>query len=140
MYFPIVLIFLIFSLFHIRSLLIPYEYVSTESIDYTVFSSLELNAIFLISSVKTLFLLLLNLCRNLKSNFFFIFFKTISINSFLFYVVYYIYNLRRLKTFFIVFKFKFFFLQHTFSYLLLFFLHHYCLNNCRFLDAIQFFS
>ena len=45
-----------------RSLLVPYAYVFTESIHYTLLSSFELKAILLNSSVKTLCLSLLNLC------------------------------------------------------------------------------
>ena len=45
-----------------RSLLVPYVYVSIESIDCIILSSFELKAILSISPVKTLFLLLLNLC------------------------------------------------------------------------------
>ena len=44
-----------------RSLLVPYAYVSIESIDCILLSSIELKAILLISSVKTLYLSLLNL-------------------------------------------------------------------------------
>ena len=46
---------------HTRSLLVPYAYVSIESIDYILLSLFELKAILLISSVKTLCLSLLNL-------------------------------------------------------------------------------
>ena len=52
---------LIFSFFHIRSLLIPCAYVSIESIDCVLLSSFELKVILFISSVKTLYLSLLNL-------------------------------------------------------------------------------
>ena len=45
-----------------RSLLVPYAYVSIESIDCILLSSIELKAILLISSVKTLYLSRLNLC------------------------------------------------------------------------------
>ena len=53
---------LIFSFLHIRSLLIPCAYVSIESIDCILLSSLELKAILLISSVRALCFTLLNLC------------------------------------------------------------------------------
>ena len=45
-----------------RSLLVPYAYASIESNDCFHLSSFELNAVLLISSVKTLCLSLLNLC------------------------------------------------------------------------------
>ena len=45
-----------------RSLLVPYAYVSIKSVDRTLLSSFELKEIFLIYSVKTLRLALLNLC------------------------------------------------------------------------------
>ena len=57
-----ILLRLIFSFFHRSSLFIPCAYVSTESIDYVLLSSFELNSILLISSVKTLCISLLNLC------------------------------------------------------------------------------
>ena len=44
-----------------RSLFVPYAYVSIKSIDCILLSSFELKAILLISSVKTLYLSLLNL-------------------------------------------------------------------------------
>ena len=44
-----------------RSLLVPYAYVSIESINYILLSAFELKATLLISSLKTLFLSLLNL-------------------------------------------------------------------------------
>ena len=53
---------LIFSFLHVRFLLIPYAYVSTELICYIILSSFELKAILLILSVKTLCFSLLNLC------------------------------------------------------------------------------
>ena len=62
MYCVIILLHLISSLLHTRSLFTPYAYVSTKSIDCILLSSLELKAILLISSVKTLCLSFLNLC------------------------------------------------------------------------------
>ena len=44
-----------------RSLLVPYAYVSIESINYILLSAFELKATLLISSLKALFLSLLNL-------------------------------------------------------------------------------
>ena len=53
---------LISPFLHIRSLLIPYAYVSIESIVSILLAGFKIKAIFLFSSVKTLSLLLLNLC------------------------------------------------------------------------------
>ena len=52
---------LIFFFLHIISLLVPYTYVSIELIDLILLSSFELKAFFLISSVKTLCLSVLDL-------------------------------------------------------------------------------
>ena len=52
---------LIFSFLHIGSLLVPYAYISIESIDRNFLSSFELKAILLISSVKTLCLSILKI-------------------------------------------------------------------------------
>ena len=57
----ITLLHLITSFSLTRSLLVPYAHVFIESIDWILLSSFELNAILLISSVKTLCLSLLNL-------------------------------------------------------------------------------
>ena len=51
-----------FTFLHTRSLLISYAYVSIESIDSILLSSFEVKAIFLIFSIKTLCVSLLNLC------------------------------------------------------------------------------
>ena len=77
---------LIFSFLCIRSLLIPCAYVSIKSIDYILLSSFELKAILLISSVKKIFLSLLNLRCVFNITFLILgdFFKTISIKFFLF--------------------------------------------------------
>ena len=58
----IILSCLIFCFLHVRSLLVPYANISTELIDCILLSSSEYKAIFLISSVKTPCLSLLNLC------------------------------------------------------------------------------
>ena len=50
----IILLHLVFSFLHIQFLHVPYTYVSTESIDCILLSSLTFNAILLTSSVKTL--------------------------------------------------------------------------------------
>ena len=52
---------LIFFFLHIISLLVPYTYVSIKLIDLILLSSFELKAFFLISSVKTLCLSVLDL-------------------------------------------------------------------------------
>ena len=62
LYLFIILLHLTSSFLLTRSLLVPYAYVSIESNDCILLSSFELNAILLISSVKTLCLSLLNLC------------------------------------------------------------------------------
>ena len=58
----IILLHLISSPLHATPLLIPHTYASIESIDCILLSSFELKAILLTSSVKTVCLLLLNLC------------------------------------------------------------------------------
>ena len=67
----IILLHLIPSFLLTRSLLVPYTWVYIESIDYILLLPLELWAILLISSVKTLCLSLVNLCRGFKINFLF---------------------------------------------------------------------
>ena len=69
----ILLHFYIFLLFFLltMSLLISYACVSMESIDCILLSSFEFNAILLVSSMKILFLLLLNLCCVFSLNLFF---------------------------------------------------------------------
>ena len=64
------MLYLISSFLHTRSLFIPYAYVSVGPIDCILLSSFELKAILLISSVKTLCFLLLNLCCVFKFYFF----------------------------------------------------------------------
>ena len=79
-------------LFHfVGSLLIPYGYVSIESIDCILLSSFELKAVLSISSVKTLCLSLLNLCCVLDIDLLFFinfyeFFNTIYVNFFYFFL------------------------------------------------------
>ena len=58
----IVLLHLISPFLHTRSFLVPYAYVSIESIDCTLLLSFKVKAILLIFSIKTLCLSLLNLC------------------------------------------------------------------------------
>ena len=55
-----------------KFLLVPYAYVSIESIDCILLSSFELKAILLIYSVKTLCLSLLNLCCVFNISFYFL--------------------------------------------------------------------
>ena len=96
----IILMRLIFSFFYIRSLLIPCEYVSIESIDCFFLSSFELKAIFLISSVKTLwFCLKIFACVfNIIFSYFLIS-SRLSASVSLFFKFYYIFNLRCFYTF-----------------------------------------
>ena len=61
LYFFTILLHLISSFSLTRTFLVPFAYVSIESIDYIVLSSFKLKAILLISSVKKLCLSLLNL-------------------------------------------------------------------------------
>ena len=73
-YFFIVLLYhyiWLFSFLHIRSLLVPYAYVSIQSIDCILLLSFELKAILLISSAKALCLSLLNPCCVFNISFFF---------------------------------------------------------------------
>ena len=63
-----ILLHVISPFLHTMCLLIPYVYVSIKSIDYILLSSFELKAILLNSSVKTLYLSLLNLCCDFKIN------------------------------------------------------------------------
>ena len=76
----IILLHLIYSLLHTRYSLVPYPYVSFESIDFILLSSFELNAILLISSAKTLFPSPLNLYCVFNAFFFFIFYKIFYVN------------------------------------------------------------
>ena len=85
----IILLHFISSFSLTRSLLVPYAYVSIESADFIILSSFELKAILLISSVKLLPLLLLNLCYVFEIDLLFFmnyydFFKTIY-NNFIFF-------------------------------------------------------
>ena len=57
-----IVIFTLYFFLHTRSFLVPYTYVSIESIDCILLSSFELKATLLISSVKTLWLRLLSIC------------------------------------------------------------------------------
>ena len=63
---------LIFSFSLIKSSLIPYAYVSDESIDCILLLSFELKATLIIYSVKTSYLLLLNLCCIFNINLMFV--------------------------------------------------------------------
>ena len=59
---------LVSSFLHTRSLLVPYTYVSIESIYCILLSQLAINAIFIASSFKTLCFLLLNLCYDFNTS------------------------------------------------------------------------
>ena len=82
----IILSHLVFPFLHIKCLLVPQVYVSTESIGCILLSSFTLNVILLSSSVKTLCLLLLTVCCvfdiNLKFlyEFIMVFYKTFCFN------------------------------------------------------------
>ena len=93
----IIFLHLSFSFLHIKCLLLPYAYFSTESIHFILLSSLLLNAIFLTYSVKIFYLLLLNLCCVFNINLFvfceFIFSKNCCFILIFFYVVYFIFKL-----------------------------------------------
>ena len=52
----IILLHLVFSSLHIKYLLVPYTYISIESIDCIILSSLELNAILVTSSINSFWL------------------------------------------------------------------------------------
>ena len=140
----IILLHLIYSFLHTGSLLVPYAYVSTESIPCRLLSSLTLHAILLTSSVNTLCFSVLNLCC------------VFSISSLLFYEFFIIFLMSfDIKIIFVInslFCFQFdlllnsvynlqvyvFFLQHTFLSLWLFYLHRcYLLNRYIFLLSTQ---
>ena len=95
------------------SLLVPYAYVSTKSIDCILLLSFELKAILLIFSVKTLCFSLLNLYRVFNISllffeFFMIFFKTIIIYFFFFLDRLFYFRVELLLNSFIIFKLNFF--------------------------------
>ena len=58
----LILLHVITSFLHTRSLLVPFSYISIQSIDWILLSLLALIAILLTSSVNTLCFSLLNLC------------------------------------------------------------------------------
>ena len=68
LYWFIIWLHLISSFSLTRSLLVPYAYISIESLDCVLLSSFERMKIWLISSVKTLCLSFLNLCRGFYIN------------------------------------------------------------------------
>ena len=84
-----ILLHLIPSLSLTKSLVVLYAYVSIESIDSILLSSFKLREVLFISSVKTLFLSLLNLCCIFNIdlyffyNFFTIFSNTIQVSFFI---------------------------------------------------------
>ena len=91
----IILLHLISSFPLTRSLLVPYAYVSIESIDYILLSPFELKEILLISSLKILCLSLLNICCvfNIDLLFLMNFFKTFYVNFIFILMVYFILKL-----------------------------------------------
>ena len=124
-------------------MLVPYAYISIESIDCVLLSSFELKAILFSFSVKTLYFSLLNLCCV------FSFDLLIFMNSLWLYLA-----LSVLTSFFSSWFILFsrwvdfrqclwdwnlrVFLWHTLLCLLLFYLHRYCLlNNCMFWLSMQ---
>ena len=119
LYHFIMLLHLIFFCLLARSLIVPYTYVSIESMDYILLSSFELKAALLISSVKTLCLPLLNLCYVFNID------LLSFTNSLWFYLIlsmlifFFLYNLfhsqiELLRNSFCNFETKVFFLWHTF--------------------------
>ena len=136
----IILLHLISSFLHTRSLLVSCTYVSVESIDWIHLSSLELKATLLISSVKTLYLLFLNICcvfgitlsffkNSLRLSVSILFFST-WFNLFSVWAA----SKRFLNSWNLSLPFK----KHFFVFFLVFYLHHCCLlNGCMFLLLIQ---
>ena len=118
------LLHLISSFLLTRFLLIPFAYVSIELIDCILLSSFEFKEILSISSVKALYLSLLNLCLVFNINIL-CFLNSLwsilklykSLSSFVDGLFYY--QVKLLLTVVIIFKIKFF-LWHTFLYFLLF--------------------
>ena len=123
MYCFIILLYLISSFLHTKSLFIPYAYVSVESINCILLSSFELKAILLISSVKTLSLSLLNLCCVFNFSLLFInsFWSSRSSTSILFFLndLFY-FKFEMLLNSFIILKFKFSFYDKLFCAFCLF--------------------
>ena len=136
----IILYHLCFSFLHIKSFIVPYVYVSTESIDCIRLSSFELKAVLLISSEEIFCLSLLNLCC--VYNITFLFFKN-SLWFFLrlavltFFMADFIFKLSCFKTVFIIFEFIFSFYDIMFCSCLFIFTYHYLLKSCKFLLLIQ---
>ena len=95
-------------------------HVFIKSIDCILLSSFEIKRILLISSVKTLYLSLLNLCCVFNINWLFfyefdmVFFETIHVNFIFSYIIYFIIKLSCLKKLFAFFKFIFSFYDTPF--------------------------
>ena len=95
----IILLDLFFSFFTFRILALPYAYVSIESIDSILLSSLVLNAILIVSSLNKLCFFLVSLCCDFNINLvLFInsllsFFKVNYANFIFLLLIYFIFNL-----------------------------------------------
>ena len=96
--------------------------------DCIFFSSFEVKVILLVSSVKTLCLWLINFCCIFSISLLFFMNSLKPSTLFLFWIVYFIFNLSCLKTVFIMLKLSFS-IYDTFLWLVLFFPHHCCLLN-----------
>ena len=108
------------------------------------FTSLALNAILLISSVNTLYFLLVNLCCdfNIKSLIFMnslrFYLRPSTTSLFLLYLFLFIFKLRCFQIIFINFKFKFSFYDTLFCAYWFFYFHHYhLLNSYMLLVSLQ---
>ena len=126
---------------HTKSLFIPYAYVSFKSIDFILLSYFKLGTILLISSVKTLGLLLLNLCGIFNTNLLFLMnCQSLSISiSFLRNGIFFFYSqFQLLLNSSYNLEIQVIFLWYTFLCLLLFNLHHcWFLNSSVFVLLIQ---
>ena len=125
----IILLHLISSFLHTRSLLASCTYVSIESIDWIILSSFELKASLLISSVRTLYLSVLNLCYVINITLLF-FTNSLRLSiSVLFFSKWFILFLvwAASKQFLKCWNLSFLFMTHFFVFFFVFYLHHCCL-------------
>ena len=137
------LLHLVSSFLHTRSLAIQCVFVSVYLIDCTLLSSLSLSVILLIFSLNTLCFSLLNLCSDININFFFFFMNSLSL---LHRPAYFVFSTR-----FISFpswvagkqclessNLSFRFMKHFFWALCFFIFHHYhLLNSYMFLISMR---